>query len=111
MIKLGYRDGFALPGGGVQYGETVEDAVVRECVEEIGIKPSNLKYFASSHTKKDGLNMVHISYVGSAAKIGFKSSAEGVPQWLSIEDAIANCVYEDQKSILKMYRKILVRKH
>ena len=33
-----FRDYYALPGGIVEYGERVEDAVLREVEEEVGIK-------------------------------------------------------------------------
>ena len=41
------RGMLCLPGGFVEPGETLEQACVRECVEEIGIKPLNLKYMAT----------------------------------------------------------------
>lgn len=33
-----YKDHYALPGGIVEYGETVEEALLREVEEEVGVK-------------------------------------------------------------------------
>ena len=43
LIKRGnppFRGSFALPGGFVDYGETVENACIREMEEETGLKTS-----------------------------------------------------------------------
>lgn len=42
------RKGFlALPGGFVDPDETAEEACVRECIEECGVKPDSLKFICS----------------------------------------------------------------
>lgn len=40
-----YKGRFALPGGFVEYGETVESAVVRELLEETGIRAKIVELF------------------------------------------------------------------
>lgn len=42
------RKGFlAFPGGFVDPDETAEDACLRECVEELGVKPEKIRYLCS----------------------------------------------------------------
>ena len=45
------RQEWALPGGGVKYNESYEQAAVRETLEEVGLKIHNLRYLgkANSH--------------------------------------------------------------
>lgn len=40
---------FAVPGGGIEQGETLEAAVYREVREELGIEKSSLKFVGKSH--------------------------------------------------------------
>ena len=39
---------FAIPGGGIDEGETFEDAVYREIMEELGIERGSLVYIGKS---------------------------------------------------------------
>ncbi len=40
LVKSKYKDGefYLFPGGGIEFGETVEDAAIRETLEETGVK-------------------------------------------------------------------------
>ena len=43
LVKPNYLDRWLWPGGGVEEGESPLAAAVRECSEEIGVRPSNLQ--------------------------------------------------------------------
>jgi ADP-ribose pyrophosphatase YjhB (NUDIX family) len=57
LRKDGYETGerFALPGGGQDLGETLEQALIRECMEEIGtrVEIRDLVFVADSFKPRD----------------------------------------------------------
>ncbi len=60
--------GWALPGGFVNYGESLEEAAVREAGEETGLQVELLRQFHTySHPKRDPrLHTITTVYIGRA---------------------------------------------
>lgn len=62
--------GWALPGGFVDYGETLEEAAVREAYEETGLVLKNLQQFHAYSDPKRDPRQHNISMVFSAEASG-----------------------------------------
>jgi len=100
--------GWALPGGFLDYGESLEEAVVREAKEETGLDLLDLKQF---HTYSDPERDPRFQTIGTV----FTARAEGEPQ--AGDDAAAVKIIKpgeiekmdfafDHKNILLDYFKI-----
>src|SRR3989338_7753337 len=97
--------GFALPGGFVEYGETLEDVVKRETKEETGLDITDLKQFHSySDPKRDPrFHTIGTVYIGKAKgrpKAG--DDAAGV-RIVSLSEVLKLGFAFDHKEIIEDY--------
>ncbi len=96
---------YKLPGGGIDAGETPEEAFLRECLEETGCEVEIIKKSGYTEERKSRSNFKQISYVfvGKVKKdlgqlnLTEKEKAEGAKLiWAEPEkalDLVENCVY------------------
>ena len=99
--------GWALPGGFVDYGESLEEAVIREAREETNIKLKNLRQFhAFSDPKRDPrfhtVSTVFIAEGEGRPKFG--DDAKGL-KVIAYQDLLKLDYAFDHKQIIKDYLK------
>jgi 8-oxo-dGTP diphosphatase len=83
-----FKDSFAIPGGFVEYGETVENAVVREAKEETGLEVKKITLFGVySDPNRDPR--------GHTISIVFHGEGKGIPK--AGDDAKELSLFEIEK--------------
>lgn len=105
---------FAVPGGGVEQGETLENAVYREIYEELGILQKDLQIIGQSDIplrfkfKEIKLNRDGVEYHGSERYFfGFKFTGDNddiklqkgeirLYKWVSFENLKDYLLFDDQ---------------
>ncbi|RJR29361.1 NUDIX hydrolase [Candidatus Microgenomates bacterium] len=75
----GGKDYWIIPGGKVEFGETIEEAAKREILEETGIKANNLKFLAYKEAiaPKHNYHTVIFFFETSAKNQKIKDDIEG----------------------------------
>jgi len=85
-------------GGKVEGKETPEQAVIRECVEEVGVVPKNIEWMGVIEFYNDGslYGYVHI-FIADDYEGTLRESAEAKPVWFDIDDLPFDRMWEDDK--------------
>ncbi|MBR2408511.1 MAG: 8-oxo-dGTP diphosphatase [Lachnospiraceae bacterium] len=84
-VKKDWR-GFTLPGGHVEPGESIVDAVVREMKEETGLAVENPKLCGVKQFPIDGGRYLVFLFVADKFSGEIVSSEEGAMHWVKKED-------------------------
>lgn len=87
-----YPDTWRLPGGGIEEGESPEDALKREIMEEIGVNVTDLKFIGLYEDDEPDKDNVMTHYVFHMFKI--KVDGEG-----SISDELTQIKWIDKSSL------------
>lgn len=119
LIKRVKKDSiyWIFPGGGVEDGETSEEAVVRECKEELGVDVFMKKYFDAVETEYFGQMHENRFYIckitggevgtgnGPEYQEGDYYEGEHIPEWLSKKEFEDNIIKPDgvKDKILKLF--------
>lgn len=97
--------GKALPGGKVEYGETVENAVRREMMEEVNLDLCDLKQFHvySDPTRDFRHHSVEVTHVAKAYQLPTAGDDAAKAFVVKLEDIPWNELAFDHAQILKDY--------
>lgn len=98
---------YSAPGGKIEPGETKEQAMIRECQEEIGITPTSYKLMAevdyqqtaSANGKKPWRFYMYF-YVCDKWEGEPTASSEMIPEWFNVNDIPYSAMWPDEKDWL-----------
>lgn len=103
--------GWALPGGFVEYGETVENTAIREAKEETGLDLADLKQFHVYSSPDRDARGHTISIVFTAKGKGKPIAADDADdiKLFSLQNLPLKIAF-DHREILEDYKKSLIKK-
>lgn len=104
FVNLSYQNGLGFPGGVVKAGETLEEAIKREVLEETGLQVIKSTYYSSVFASYNGIPTASVIFeVETQGQL--KESEEGKLMWLEPKKGVDKLFYKDSQIALKNYLK------
>ena len=115
LIKKKVNDYWERPGGNVEVGETLEECIVREVKEEIGIKTKVINFvtfdqvFFGNDKKQWIAFCYHLKYISGKIK-NIEPEKHDDVKWFSFSDLPKNLSPYTKKVIEKYHQKDTIKK-
>ena len=99
ILVVATPSGLYLPGGGIASGETAEQALRREVLEETGCRIATLNELGRAHQYvQSGFNKIETFFaVELLGDVVAGSEDDHRPRWVSIGDALLGLIEEAQR--------------
>ena len=108
-----YKGSWALPGGFVEYGETVEDAVIREVKEETGIKIKirELLGVYSDPGRDPRGHMITVCFLANKTEGELKADTDAAEvSCFAVDEALnMNLAFDHHKILKDAYKRDILR--
>lgn len=98
--------GVALPGGHIEAGESLHEAVVREVYEETGLTISNPRLVGMKHWHtKEGIRYLVFLYRTKGFTGEIQSTEEGEIKWVPRKDLVKLDLAYDMLNLLRVFEE------
>lgn len=102
LLDLTYLAGFGLPGGIIQAGETAEQTLRREILEETGLAAETARYLFSVNSSIREIPTLSLIFEVEVTG-NLRQSKEGSLHWLKPADVMQRMAYQSGKQALEVY--------
>ncbi|MCX6666004.1 MAG: NUDIX hydrolase [Euryarchaeota archaeon] len=105
-----FQEKWALPGGFVEYGEKTEDAVIREVIEETGLKTSVQKLLGvySDPSRDPRGHTITVVYLLICTNVELKSGDDSMDAKFFNIECLPELAFDHEKIISDAMRKSLL---